>query len=113
MGRKVTTLEEASDVYITGSICLTDIPKEQITVGKNGKKYIQVVIGTQKELGRFGDSHYVKTSTKKDSGLYPVFIGNGVQWINDDVQAPSPNNGDTPAPEHTRRDAQSIDDLPF
>ena len=32
-----------------GSLCLTDIPKELITVGKNGKKYLNIEIGERRQ----------------------------------------------------------------
>lgn len=49
-----------------GSICLTDIPKELITVGKNGKKYLNVVINARREASQFGMTHYIKAYCKKE-----------------------------------------------
>lgn len=48
-----------------GSICLSDIPKELITVGKNGKKYLSVVVNQRRELGQYGHTHYIKAYAKK------------------------------------------------
>ena len=48
-----------------GSICLTDIPKELIKTGKNGKKYLSVVVNKRKEVGQYGHTHYIKAYAKK------------------------------------------------
>lgn len=58
-----------------GSICLTDIPKELITTGKNGKKYLNVVVNRRREVGQYGQTHYIKAYAKKgtvgsDTNLY-------------------------------------------
>lgn len=47
-----------------GSLCLSDIPKELITVGKNGKKYLNIEIGERRQPSQFGATHYVKASIK-------------------------------------------------
>lgn len=49
-----------------GSICLTDIPKELITVGKNGKKYLRVTVSERRTPSRFGDTHYIKAYCRKE-----------------------------------------------
>lgn len=49
-----------------GSLCLTDIPKELITVGKNGKKYLNIEIGERRQPSQFGATHYVKASVKAE-----------------------------------------------
>ena len=49
-----------------GSICLNDIPKELITVGRNGKKYLNVVINARREVSQYGYTHYIKANCKKE-----------------------------------------------
>lgn len=49
-----------------GSLCLTDIPKELITTGKNGKKYLNIVVNKRREVSQFGMTHYVKAHCKKE-----------------------------------------------
>lgn len=49
-----------------GSLCLSDIPKELITVGKNGKKYLNIEIGERRQPSQFGATHYVKASVKAE-----------------------------------------------
>jgi len=49
-----------------GNICLSDIPKELITVGKNGKKYLYIVVNERREVSQFGMTHYIKAYCKKE-----------------------------------------------
>ena len=49
-----------------GSICLSDIPKELITVGKNGKKYLNIEVKERREVSQFGMTHYIKAYCKKE-----------------------------------------------
>lgn len=49
-----------------GSICLTDIPKELIKTGKNGKKYISVQIYERREPSPYGQTHYIKVPVPKE-----------------------------------------------
>lgn len=49
-----------------GQICLTDIPKELIVVGKNGKKYLNVLIKKLKTPSKFDYTHSVQAYVKKD-----------------------------------------------
>lgn len=48
------------------SICLTDIPKEQITEGKNGKKYCNIVIAERQNTDNYGNTHTVYMSQSKE-----------------------------------------------
>lgn len=50
-----------------GSICLSDIPKDLITHGKNGKKYLSIVVNERREVGKYGHTHYIKVYAKKKS----------------------------------------------
>jgi hypothetical protein len=44
------------------SVCLTDIPKENI-FDYNGKKYVKLVVAAKKESDKFGKTHYVAIDT--------------------------------------------------
>ena len=46
------------------NICLSDIPKEHIQTGKNGKKYIRLNMGRMKEVREWG-THSIKVDTWK------------------------------------------------
>ena len=63
--------------FMTGSICLTDIPKEWIKrAEKNGKLYLSINVSAVKEP-KFDDTHIVKASIKLEDGSYDsVIIGN-------------------------------------
>jgi hypothetical protein len=47
-------------------ICLSDLPSEAITTGKNGKKYIKLVCAERKTEGKFGETHYIALSQSKE-----------------------------------------------
>ena len=84
-----------------GSICLTDIPKELIKTASNGKKYLNIDIYERKEVGKFGATHTIKASCKREEQKDGVnyFIGE----LKPSAQAQAPQASE--AHEH--------DDLPF
>ena len=97
-----------------GSICLSDIPKELITTGKNGKKYLSVVVNERREVGQFGHTHYIKAYVKKGTPVDPnanLYIGElKPSEFNDDprTQVITAKAG-SPTPPPPKDD----DDLPF
>src|SRR5690606_26316526 len=74
------------------SICLTDIPKEHITTGKNGKEYVNLVVNKKKEVDQWGKDLMVTVDTWK----------------------PDPKQAHTPKQEYSGavKDSES-DSLPF
>ena len=61
-------------------ICLTDVPKELITEGKNGKKYLKLVLNERKSEGKFGETHTLQLSQTKEArlaGAKPTYVGSG------------------------------------
>ena len=61
-------------------ICLTDIPKEAITEGKNGKKYLKLVLNERKSEGKYGETHTLQlsqTKEQREAKASPVYIGSG------------------------------------
>lgn len=90
-----------------GSICLSDIPKELITVGKNGKKYLNIVVNERREVSQFGMTHYVKAYCKKEQQREGVnyYIG---ELKTSDYHGNNSNGAPASAPA-----ANSEDDLPF
>lgn len=88
-----------------GSICLSDIPKELITVGKNGKKYLSIVVNTRREIGQYGHTHYIKAYAKKGTVASEVnlYIGE----LKPSQQQPAQAAGQTVQP------TVDNDDLPF
>ena len=110
-----------------GSICLSDIPKELIREGKNGKKYLSIEVRERREVGRFGDTHYVKAYCKaaerKDDVNY--FIGDlkPSSYGTENAAMPQPTTekavpggvslDDLMKMTSKQAPAQSNDDLPF
>ena len=50
---------------INFSVCLSDLPKEWITEGKNGKKYINLQLNKKREVDQWGKTHSVTVNTWK------------------------------------------------
>jgi len=75
------------------SICLTDIPKEKITVSeKNGKKYLSIIVDERKEADKFGNTHTVYCSQSKDereSKQAKSYIGNGKKIVFTKAESPT------------------------
>lgn len=91
-----------------GSLCLTDIPKELITVGKNGKKYLNIVVNERRGVSQYGMTHYVKAYVKKDQAKEGVnyYIG---ELKPSDYQ----NSGNAVTPAVSSIPSESQEDLPF
>lgn len=113
--KKVETIEEATDIFLTGSICLSDIPKNLIYVSeKNGKKYIRITISKKSQLF-YGNTHQVQyspTREEREGGINPIDIGNLVEWKKMDEQPPEVKKTAkaSPAPQTKSEDTN---DLPF
>lgn len=78
------------------SVCLSDIPKEKINVGKNGKKYVNLVVDDKKETDKFGNdtSVYVnQTKEERNNKEVRVYVGNGKTYTFD--RQPSQGGGST------------------
>jgi len=86
----------------TGSICLTDIPKDKISLGKNGKKYLNITLwvnDTPDLYGNIGSVQVSQTKEQRDGQEKKQYIGNFKQ--------PNAQATDTPAI------ADTNDVLPF
>lgn len=87
--------------FLYGSICLTDIPQQLVTIGKNGKKYLNIAVAKRKEKGKFGETHTITATIPKDQrqpNAPTLYIGNLKTWEG------STNNNTT---------SIADDDLPF
>ena len=111
---KVERLEDATGIYLRGSICLSDIPKEMIfTSPKNRKKYVAITVTKCGEM-KWEHSHEVKTSPNRDEsarGVYPKSFGLLKEWKKDVVDATQPKKEVSPKKEKPK--TEEIDDLPF
>jgi hypothetical protein len=65
--------------FYTGSICLSDIPKEKITEAKNGKKYLNLTLwvnDTPDQYGNIGSIQVSQTKEQRDAQEKKQYIGN-------------------------------------
>jgi hypothetical protein len=93
--------------FYNGSICLSDIPKEKITEGKNGKKYLNVTLwvnDSPDQYGNIGSIQVSQTKEQREAQEKKQYIGNFKQ---PQVQV---TNGQVAA---TSASADTNDDLPF
>lgn len=90
-----------------GSLCLTDIPKRLIKEGKDGKKYLNINIVERKEVGKYGETHFIAASCKKEEQIEGEnrFIGG--------CQPFAPKASPTPEDIAEMPAAEKTDDLPF
>lgn len=92
--------------FLTGSICLSDVPKELFKKAGNGKIYLSIGVSERKEVSVYGDTHNIialKPKEQRTDGELPLYIGNlkkfapvkppTVEEIN---SAPPANEGDLP-----------------
>lgn len=92
-----------------GSLCLSDIPKELITTGKNGKKYLNIVVNKRREVSQFGMTHYVKAHCKKEQQR------DGVNYYIGELKPSSYQNSNAPGQAASTATANEgkEGDLPF
>jgi len=63
---------------ITISLNLSKIPKEKITTGKDGCKYVNITLNERKAPDKFGNTHFVAMyKTKEERNEQTVYIGSG------------------------------------
>lgn len=84
-----------------GSICLSDIPKEVIKEGKNGKKYLNITVWERKLASEWGHTHMISCAPK------PEERKDGTNYLIGDLKPIKPK----PQEDHSRN--QEVDDLPF
>ena len=94
--------------FYNGSICLTDIPKDKITEGKNGKKYLNITLwvnDTPDQYGNIGSVQVSQTKEQREAQEKKQYIGNFKQPQG--IQSKYPEQNTPPA------SADTNDDLPF
>lgn len=99
--------------FYTGSICLTDIPKELISTGNNGKKYLNVAIFANKEgANQWGNTHFITCAPKKEERQEGVnyIIGNLKERGGESDNVVAPKGDNAVAPQASGNDG---DGLPF
>ena len=72
--------ETMSKQMMTGSLCLSDIPKDKVFVSeKSGKKYLNIVLWVNDEPDKYGNHAAVQvglTKEEREAKVKPVYIGN-------------------------------------
>jgi len=88
-----------------GSICLSDIPKEAITVSeKNGKKYLNIGVWVNDDVDQYnniGSIQVSQTKAQREANEKKVYIGN----LKHTAKAATPAS--------TATAKEDNDDLPF
>lgn len=98
------------------SICVDDIPKDKITTGKNGKRYLNLVVDKRKEKDKFDNDHTVYISQSKDertAKLPKVYVGNGKELVFGGQQAAPQAQSTTYTPPAYDPHSGNDSDLPF
>ena len=99
---------------ITGSINLSNIPKDKIIEGKKGK-YLPISISINDELDQFGNQGPIVVSQSKEereSKSAKTYLGNiKVVWGNGVMPDPAPRDGQPMAAQSPAPVADN--DLPF
>lgn len=98
---------------ITAKIDVRKLDKARFFEGKadaNGHRplYADIVLIARKEVGRFGDTHMIKQSKKKDEPVELPIIGNATERAPYGAQQPA----SSPAPT-ANQTAQDDGDVPF
>ena len=68
---------------ITISLCLSDLPKDKIKQGNNGKLYMNLCVSKRKETGSYGETHTVFVSQSKEdreANTPTVYVGSGKEY---------------------------------
>ena len=87
-------------MMLTGSICLSDLPKEKIVTANNGKKYLNLVLwinGDEPDkYGNHGSIQISQTKEERAAKQKSVYIGN--VKIQGSPTTPSQSEFDSPLP---------------
>lgn len=101
-----------------GSICVSDIPKQYLRRGKNGKFYLSITINERRTPSQYGDTHYIKVRVPREEASAerkPIYIGdlkpfNYEPKPDDNEPKPDISQPDIPQPDF---DVTTDPDLPF
>jgi hypothetical protein len=99
--------------FITASICLDKIPKDAgyIKIGKDGKKYISIVIAEGKEPDAYENTHYIylsQTKEQREAKEKKIYLGNGKAYQPKTTPVSVEDVAEMPV-----ATAADVDDLPF
>jgi len=99
---------------ITVKLDVTKVDKDRLFVGKNGAKYLDLVLMPNKGDSKYGDTHFVIQSCSKadrEAGVKMPIIGNATEKIRAKPDFPPEA---TQSPSQRNPEPQGIDeDVPF
>ena len=85
----IGSAKQVNDKFINGSICLDDIPPEDITASqKNGKRYINITVGKKSQPDQWQKTHYIiinEWKPEKKDGSQKVNLAQANDMPNDNV----------------------------
>lgn len=123
--KKVENQEDITPIFLTGSICVSNIPESAYFIASNGKKYVNITVSNLEALNEYNGritTHSVKYSPSKadrERGQNPIELGKVAEWKNDGSKT-SPKEESTPKtktvkkePEPVIKHKTEVDDLPF
>lgn len=100
----------------TGSICLSKIPKDKITKGKDGNSYINIVIRENKDGAiYYGNTHSIELAQSKEERSAQeatIYLGNAKDWDSGKSQSQSQPKSE-PLINAAEVQRSESDDLPF
>lgn len=116
-----------ANLVLTGSICLSDIPKELIkkvetkqidpATGKPiTKMFLSLAVMELSEPSKFGDTHFISCAPKKEERIEGrnYIVGNFKRWIpkTEHITQEQINNAPSLSPEEVE-ELEKTSDLPF
>ena len=90
------------------SICLTKIPKDRIKIGKDGHKYVSLIVSKRQEPDQYRNDLAVsisKTEQERKERVKTIYVGSGKTYSLIPVD-PAQSVNDMPQ-------ATNFDDLPY
>lgn len=94
---------------INCSVCLSDIPKDKIKEGRDGRKYLNICVAERRTPDQYDNTHTIYVSQDKDERIAKAekkYIGSGRAYNPQPVAA-------TPEAVEQMPSAGYVDDLPF
>ncbi len=93
--------------FFYGSICLSDVPRELFKKADNGKVYLNITVNERREVGQYGDTHFISCSPKKEERK------EGVNYICGNLKTYDPQPSTPSTDDIAAAPTASDDDLPF
>lgn len=97
------------------SLDLTKIDKSRIKEGKNGQKYISLVVASNQQPDQYGNTHSVyhnQTEEERKSQAKRIFCGNGKEYVFN-KQQPTQQYNQAPQQQQYQAPQNYDDSLPF